>query len=80
MLALDTQKGPGIDGISPLILKKIVLVAKKLLAVLFNLSLLSLVFPCVWKVSYVKRRNTRLMDFYLRTNYDQNEPVNETIL
>jgi hypothetical protein len=48
-MALDTQKGPGPDGISPLILKKIVLVLKKPLAVWFNLSLLSGVFPCVWK-------------------------------
>jgi hypothetical protein len=38
ILALDTQKGPGPDGISPLILKKIVVVVKKPLAVLFNLS------------------------------------------
>jgi hypothetical protein len=36
ILALDTQNGPGPDGISPVILKKIVLVVKKLLAVLFN--------------------------------------------
>jgi hypothetical protein len=49
ILALDTQKGLGPDGISPLILKKIVLVSKKPLAVL----LLSGVFPCVWKESYV---------------------------
>jgi hypothetical protein len=38
--------------ISPLILKQIVLVSKKPFAVLFNLSLLSGVFPCVWKESY----------------------------
>jgi hypothetical protein len=53
ILALDTQKGPGPDGISPLILKKIVLVVKRPLAILFNLSLLFGVFPCVWKESYV---------------------------
>jgi hypothetical protein len=53
ILDLDTQNGPGPDGISPLILKKIVLVVKKPLAVLFNLSLLSGVLPCVWKESYV---------------------------
>jgi hypothetical protein len=35
------------EGISPLILKKIGLVVKKSLAILFNLSLLSGVFPCV---------------------------------
>jgi hypothetical protein len=44
ILSLDTQKGPGPDGIPPLILKKIVLVVKKPLAVLFNLLLLSWVF------------------------------------
>jgi hypothetical protein len=49
IVALNTQKGPGPDGISPLILKKIVQVVKKPLTVLFNLSLLSGVFPCVWK-------------------------------
>jgi hypothetical protein len=48
-VALDTQKGPGPDGISLQILKKIVLVVKKPVAILFNLSLLSGVFPCVWK-------------------------------
>jgi hypothetical protein len=50
---LDTQKDPGPNGISPLILKKIVLVVKRPLALLFNFSLLSGVFPCVWKESYV---------------------------
>jgi hypothetical protein len=29
---------------------------------------------------YPKRRNARLMDFYHRTNYGQNEPVNKAIL
>jgi hypothetical protein len=52
-LALDTQKGPGPNGICPLILKKIVLLVKKPLAVLFNLSLLSEVFQCVLKELYV---------------------------
>jgi hypothetical protein len=37
ILALDTRKGPGPDGVFPLILKKIVLVVNKPLAVLFNL-------------------------------------------
>jgi hypothetical protein len=53
--ALDTQKGLEPDKISPLILKKIILDVKKPLAVLFNLSLLTGVFPCVWKKSYVDR-------------------------
>jgi hypothetical protein len=52
ILALDTQKGPGPDLISPLILKKIGLVVKRPFAVLFNLWLLSGVFPCVWEQSY----------------------------
>jgi hypothetical protein len=50
IVALDTQKDPGPERISPLILINIVLVVKKPLAVLFNsrfnLSLLSGVFPC----------------------------------
>jgi hypothetical protein len=29
---------------------------------------------------YPRRRKTRLMDFYHRTNYGQNEPVNKAIL
>jgi hypothetical protein len=41
ILALDTQKGPEPDGISPLILKNIVLAVKKPLTVLFTLSLFS---------------------------------------
>jgi hypothetical protein len=53
VLALDTQKGPGPNGIFPFILKRIGLVVKRPLAVLFNFSLLSGVFPCVWKESYV---------------------------
>jgi hypothetical protein len=53
IVALDPKKGPEPDGIPPLILKKIVLVVKSPLTVLFNLSWLSGVFPCVWKESYV---------------------------
>jgi hypothetical protein len=44
ILAFDTPKGRGPNGISPLILKKIVLVVMKPLAVLFNLSLSRLSF------------------------------------
>jgi hypothetical protein len=29
---------------------------------------------------YPRRRNARLIDFYHRTNYGQNEPVNNAIL
>jgi hypothetical protein len=47
ILASDTKKSSGPDGISPVILEKIVLVVKKQLAVFFNFSLLSGVFPCV---------------------------------
>jgi hypothetical protein len=53
ILVLDTQKCPEADGISPLIMKKKVRVVKKPLAILLNLSLLSGVFPCMWKESYV---------------------------
>jgi hypothetical protein len=38
ILDLDTQNGLGPDGISPLILKKIVLVLKKSRTILFNFS------------------------------------------
>jgi hypothetical protein len=41
MLVLNTKKGSGPDEISLLIVKKIVLVIKKLLVCMFNLSLLS---------------------------------------
>jgi hypothetical protein len=51
IVALDTQKGPGPDGIPSLILKMILLVVKKSYTVLFNLSFG--VFECVWKESYV---------------------------
>jgi hypothetical protein len=53
ILALDTQKGTRPDEISPLFLKKIVLVVTKPLAALFKLSLLSGVISYVWKESYV---------------------------
>jgi hypothetical protein len=45
--ALDTKNSPGPDGISVLILKKILVVVKKSLAVLFTLSLISEVYSCV---------------------------------
>jgi hypothetical protein len=45
IVALDTQKGPGFDGIK--------MVVKKPLAIWFNLSLFSGVFLCMWKESYV---------------------------
>jgi hypothetical protein len=53
ILALDTQKRPEPDRISPMILKKIGLVEKSTLAIWFIFSFLSGVFPCVWKESYV---------------------------
>jgi hypothetical protein len=61
ILALGTQKGPGPDGISPLVLKKIVLVVKKPFAVLFNLWLFSGVFLCTWKESYVVYREISIL-------------------
>jgi hypothetical protein len=70
IVALDTQKGPGPDGISPQILKKIVLVVKKPVAILFNLSLLSGVVQCVRKESFVvalfKSRDNRNISSYRR--------------
>jgi hypothetical protein len=44
---LDEQKGPGPDGISPLILKKLALAVSTPLTFLFNLSLSSGIFPSV---------------------------------
>jgi hypothetical protein len=53
ILELDEQKGPGPDGISPSILKKLVSVLRVPLTFLFNLSLSSGVFPVVWKESFI---------------------------
>jgi Reverse transcriptase (RNA-dependent DNA polymerase) len=50
---LDVLKGPGPDGITPLILKKLVSVLSAPLTLVFNLSLASGVFPSIWKESYV---------------------------
>jgi hypothetical protein len=53
ILDLNEQKGPGPDGITPSILKKLVSVMKVPLTLLFNLSLASGVFPAIWKESYI---------------------------
>jgi Reverse transcriptase (RNA-dependent DNA polymerase) len=53
ILDLDEQKGPGPDGITPSILKKLVSVVKVPLTFLFNLSLSSGVFPAIWKESFI---------------------------
>jgi hypothetical protein len=53
ILGLDEQKGPGPDGILPSTLKESVSVFKVPLALLFNLSLSTGIFPAVWKESFV---------------------------
>jgi Reverse transcriptase (RNA-dependent DNA polymerase) len=53
IMDLDEQKGPGPDGISPSILKKLISVVKAPLTFLFNLSLASGTFPCAWKESFI---------------------------
>jgi hypothetical protein len=50
IIELDEQKGPGPDGISPSILRKLISVVKDPLV---NLSLSTGIFPAVWKESFV---------------------------
>jgi hypothetical protein len=52
-LELDEQKSPGPCGISPSILRKLVSVVKVLLWLMFNMSLLTGIFPAVWKESFI---------------------------
>ena len=51
--ALDINKGPGADGISPLLLKQCSYILSRPLWNTFNASLTSGVFPPVWKASLV---------------------------
>jgi hypothetical protein len=53
MLDLVVQKGPGLDGISPFILNKLVSVMLVPLTFLFNLSLSSDVFSAIWKEFFI---------------------------
>jgi hypothetical protein len=53
LLDLDTIKGPGPDGVPPLILKSCVSAFALPLCLLFNRSLASCVFPDRWKLSFV---------------------------
>jgi hypothetical protein len=53
ILGLDEQMGPGPDGISPSILRKLVSVVKVPLTLLFKLFLSTGIFPAVWKESFV---------------------------
>jgi hypothetical protein len=53
ILRLDEQKGLGHDGISPSILRKLVLVIKVSLNLLFYQSLSTGIFPAVSKKSFV---------------------------
>jgi hypothetical protein len=52
-LGLDVNKGPGPDGITPVILKRLASVVKVPLTFVFNLSLSAGVFPAIWKESFV---------------------------
>jgi hypothetical protein len=52
-LGLDDNKGPGLDGITPAILKRFASVVKVPLTFVFNLSLSVGVFPAIWKESFV---------------------------
>jgi Reverse transcriptase (RNA-dependent DNA polymerase) len=53
IMDLDEQKGPGPDGITSSILKKLVTVVQVPLTFLFNLSLSSGVFSAIWKESFI---------------------------
>jgi hypothetical protein len=53
ILELGEQKVLGLDGILPSILRKLVAVVKVWLTLLFNLFLLTGIFPAVWKESFV---------------------------
>jgi hypothetical protein len=52
-LGLDVNKGPGLDGITPAILKRLVSVVKAPLTFVFNLSLSAGIFPAIWKEYFV---------------------------
>jgi hypothetical protein len=52
-LGLDVNKGPGPDGITPAILKRLASVVKVHLTFVFNLSLSAGVFPAIWKESFI---------------------------
>jgi hypothetical protein len=53
LLDLNSSKGPGLDGVPPLILKNGALVFALPLSLLLNRSLASCVFPDRWKLSFV---------------------------
>jgi hypothetical protein len=52
-LGLDVNKGPGPDGITPAILKRLASVFKVPLTFVFNLLLSAGVFSAIWKESFV---------------------------
>jgi hypothetical protein len=52
-LGLDVNKGPGLNGITRAILKRLASIFKFPLTVVFNLSLSTGVFPAIWKESFV---------------------------
>jgi hypothetical protein len=53
LLDLASNKGPGPDGVSPLILKNCASAFALPLCLLFNRSLASCVFPVSWMLSFV---------------------------
>jgi hypothetical protein len=57
---------------------KIALLTNKIIIIIVRLPRLTLL--CFESNPYPKKRNARLMNFYHRTNYGQNEPVNKAIL
>jgi hypothetical protein len=53
LLELDDTKGPGPDGVPPLILKNFASGFALPLCMLFNRSLATCIFPDRWKISFV---------------------------
>jgi hypothetical protein len=65
---LDVNKGSGLDGIPPFILKNCAPAFAKPLSLLFNSSIATSVFPDWWRVSYVtpifkKGRRNNVKDY-----------------
>lgn len=51
--SLDIYKGPGPDGIPPILLKQCSFILSRPLCIIFNLSLKTGIFPQLWKASYI---------------------------
>jgi hypothetical protein len=67
-LGLDVNKGPGPEGIAPVLLKWLASVVKVPLTFVFNLSLFASVLPAIWKESFFvplfKNRDKRDVSCY----------------